>query len=58
MALRARNSGRCNFLQRCDMWCTVRLALPDENFLVATVHSFDCWCKTVAGLIKGSSYLE
>jgi hypothetical protein len=50
----------CDFLQRCDMWGTFWriLALPDENFLVATVHSFDCWCKTVVGLIKGSSYLE
>jgi hypothetical protein len=34
------------------MWCTVWciLALPDEDFLVATVHSFDCRRKTMGSL--------
>jgi hypothetical protein len=33
------------------------LALPDENILVASVHSFDCRRKTMVGLIKCSSAL-
>jgi hypothetical protein len=42
----------CDFLQRCDMWRTLWciLALPDENFLVATVRSFDCRRKTMGSL--------
>jgi hypothetical protein len=57
MALPARNPGCRNFLQRCHMWRTFWriLALPDENFLVATVHSFDCRRKTMARLKRSSA---
>jgi hypothetical protein len=57
MALRARNSGCCHLLQRRDMWRTFWriLALPDENFLVAAVHSFDCWRKTMGSLKRSSA---
>jgi hypothetical protein len=59
MALRTRNSGYCDFLQCCDMWRTVWriLALPDENILVAAVHSLDCRRKTMVHLIKEFSAL-
>jgi hypothetical protein len=54
------NSGRCNLLQRRDMWGTFWrvLALPDENFLVTAVHSFDSRRRTMAGIIKGASALS
>jgi hypothetical protein len=39
------------------MWCTLWriLALPDENFLVAAVHSFDCWRKTMGSLKRSNA---
>jgi len=57
MALRTRNPGRCNLLQRRDMWRTFWriLALPDENFLVAAVNSFDYQRKTMGSLKRSNA---
>jgi hypothetical protein len=52
VALGARNSDCYNFLQGCNMWRTLWriLALPDEDFLVAALHTFDGRRKTMGRL--------